>query len=355
MQGANSTSATRGGERGLALLAAVLVLALLAAVTATTLWLVQSELWVAGSARAFTQARYSAEAGAWHALSVIAPGTDFDALVAGTGGLSDAATPGPLPFPGGGAVEFPGPPFAYAVTVHALDAERVRLRSTASAVRGARRSVDATVGRDVEPYAPAGLVVASGTVTVAPELSGLAPDAGGVLVDAANPAEGGQGIVASATSVAASAAWTTLSASGATLVGATPRVRARVFDVAAFAAATALAEEDASALVGPRGTAGSPVALRLAPGIAPSLQGAGVVLVAGDLEVAGDLDWQGVLYVAGTLHVRGPSCRVTGMAWTRALVLTTGCSFRFDRPALATADAALRLPRRPTLLALDDV
>lgn len=350
-----SMSAARGGERGLALLAAVLVLALLAAVTAATLWLVRSELWVAGSARAFAQARYSAEAGAWHALSVIAPGTDFDALVAGTGGLSDAAAPGPLPFPGGGAVEFPGPPFGYAVTVHALDAERVRLRSTASAVRGARRSVDATVGRDVEPYAPAPLVVVSGAITVAPELSGLAPEAGGVLVDASSPAEGGQGVVAAATADAASSAWATLSASGATLVGGMPRARARAFDVAAFAAATALGEEAATDLVGPRGTAGSPVALRLAPGIAPSLRGYGVVLVAGDLEVAGDLDWQGVLYVAGALHVRGPTCRVRGMAWTSNLVLTTGCSFRFDRPALAAADAALRLPRRPTLLALDDV
>jgi hypothetical protein len=348
-----STRAARG-ERGLALLAAVLVLALLAAVTAATLRLVRSELWVAGSARAFAQARYSAEAGAWHALSVIAPGTDFDALLAGTGGLSDAAAPGPLPFPGGGPVEFPGPPFGYAVTVHGLDAERVRLRSTASAVRGARRSVDATVGRDVEPYAPAALVVVSGAITVAPELSGLAPEAGGVLVDAAT-AEGGRGVVAAATADAASSAWATLFASGATLVGETPRARARAFDVAAFAAATALAEEAAADLTGPRGTAGSPAALRLAPGIAPSLRGYGVVLVAGDLEVAGDLDWQGVLYVAGTLHVRGPGCRVGGMAWTSALVLTTGCSFRYDRPALATADAALRLPRRPTLLALDDV
>ena len=355
MRAAPPTGVARGGEGGLALLAAVLVLALLAAVSAATLWLVRSELWVAGSARAFAQARYSAEAGAWHALSVIAPGTDFDTLVAGTGGLSDAAVPGPLPFPGGGAVEFPGPPFGYAVTVHALDAERVRLRSTASAVRGARRSIDATVGRDLEPYAPAAVVVVSGAVTVAPELSGLAPEAGGVLVDAASPAEGGQGLMAAATADAASAAWASLVASGATLVGGIPRVRARAFDVAAFAAASALAEEAATDLAGPRGTAGSPVALRLTPGIAPSLQGYGVVLVAGDLEVAGDLDWQGVLYVAGALHVRGPSCRITGMAWTGALRLATGCLFRFDSPALAAADAALRLPRRPTLLALDDV
>ena len=342
------------GERGLALLAAVLVLALLSATTAATLWLVRSELWVAGSARAFAQARYSAEAGAWHALAVIAPGTDFASLVAGTGGLADPAVPGPLPFPGGGAVEFPGPPFGYAVTVHAVAAERVRLRSTATSVRGARRSIDAIIGREVEAYAPAALVVVSGAIAVAPELSGLAPDAGGILVDAASPADGVQAVVAAASGDAAAAAWASLAASGATILGGTARARARPFDVAAFAAATSLVEEPPPDLTGPRGTAASPVALRLASGIAPSLEGYGVVLVAGDLEVEGVLDWHGALYVAGELHVRGPSCRVAGMVWANAMRLTTGCALRFDRPVLAAADAALRLPRRPTLLALDD-
>jgi len=72
-------------ERGIALLGSILILALLAAVTAATLWLTRSELWVAGSARAFLQARYTAEVGVWHALSLIAPGTDFAALLAGSG------------------------------------------------------------------------------------------------------------------------------------------------------------------------------------------------------------------------------------------------------------------------------
>ena len=342
------------GERGLALLAAVLILTLLAAITAATLWLVRSELWVAGSARAFLQARLSAEAGAWHALSRIAPGGDFAALLAGTGGLADAADPGPLPMPGGGFVEFPGPPFGYAVTVHAIDAERVRLRSTATSVRGARRVVDATVGRAADPYAPAALVVPSGTIAIDPALVGLAPDAGGVLVDAVSPADGTQAVVAASDGDAAAAAWSSLAASAATLRGATARARARPFDVAAFATATGLAAVQAEDLTTTRGTAEAPVALRVAPGAAPLLQGHGVVLVAGDLVVDGPLDWRGVLYVAGELHVRGPACHVDGVVWTNALRLTTGCSLRFDRAALTAADGALRLPRLPTLLALDD-
>jgi hypothetical protein len=339
-------------ERGLALLAALLVLALLAAVTGATLWLVRSELWVAGSARAFAQARLSAEAGAWHALSRIAPGSDFAALVAGTGGLADAGDPGPLPLAGGGFVEFPGPPFGYAVTVHAMDAERVRLRSTATSVRGARRVVDATVGRTSDPYAPAALVVLSGVVAIAPALAGLAPEAGGVLVDAASPADGTQAIVAAAGAEAAAAAWSSLTASAATLHGGIARSRARPFDVAAFAAG--LAALPAEALTATQGASGSPVALRIAPGTAPLLQGHGVLFIAGDLVVDGTVDWRGVVYVAGELHLRGASCRVDGMVWTSALRLTTGCALRFDRPALAAADAALRLPRLPTLLALDD-
>jgi hypothetical protein len=346
--------AVRGGEGGLALLGAVLVLAMLAAVTAATLWLVRSELWVAGSARTLAQARSSAEAGVWHALSLIAPGTDFAALAAGTGGLADPSQPGPLTAAGGGFVEFPGPPFGYAVTVQTLDAERVRLRSTATSVRGARRIVDATIGRDGDPYTPAALVVTSGSITIAPGLSGLAPAAGGILVDASAPSGGAQAVIAAASADGATAAWSSLTASAATLVGATARARARRFDVAAFAAAAGLPEIHAEDLTAPRGTASGPVALRVAAGTAPMLQGYGVAFVTGDLDVDGVLDWRGALYVAGRLHVRGSSCRVDGMLWASALQLTTGCALRFDRSALATADAALRLPRRPTLLALDD-
>jgi hypothetical protein len=344
----------RASERGMALVAAILILALLATVGAATLWLVRSELWVAGSARSFLQARYSAEAGAWHALGALAPGTDFASLLASTGGLADPARPGPLPFPGGGFTTFPGPPFGYAVTVHALATERVRLRSTATAVRGARRVVDATVGREVAPYAPAALVVISGAVAVAAELSGLDPDAGGIGVDARLPADGAQAIVGGGSSDAAGSAWSSLDASSPALQGTTPRVRVRAFDVAEFAATSGLAEESPAALAVPRGASGAPVALRIGAGVAPSLVGHGVVLVPGDLEIEGTVDWHGVLYVAGELRLRAGACRIDGLVWARAVSFATGCLLRFDPAAVAAADSVLRLPRRPTLLALDD-
>jgi len=342
-------------ERGVALLASILILALLVAVTAATLWVTRTELWVAGSARAFVQARYSAEAGAWHALSAIAPGTDFAQLVAGSGGLADPAAPGPLPFPGGGFVYFPGPPFGYAVTVQALATERVKLRSVATAVRGARRTVDATVGRELLPYAPAALVVGSGRVTVAPSLYGLAPDAGGVALDARTPASGAQAVVAAATPAAAEQARASLASAGATLLGSTSTVRARPFDVAAFAAGTRLAQQSPTVLASNQGALGAPVALLVAPGGAPRLVGHGALFVPGALEIAGDVDWSGVLYVAGELRISATTCRITGLVWAEEISFATGCQLRFDPATVAEADSAARLPRRPTLLALDDV
>jgi hypothetical protein len=341
-------------ERGVALVGSILVLALLAAVTGATLWLTRSELWVAGSARAFAQARYTAEAGVWHALAVLAPGTDFAALVAGTGGVSDPADPGPLPLAGGGFVFFPGPPFGYDVTVAADAAERVRLRSSATAVRGARRVVQATVGREPAPYAPAALVVVSGDVAVAPALEGLAPEAGGIGIDAAQPAGGPQAVVAAGTLDDAERARAALAAAGAALAGPSSRARARPFDVAAFALATGLPDEDPSVLAASQGAPGAPAALAVAPGVAPGLAGAGVVLARGALELQGAVDWQGVLFVAGELRLAATPCRITGMVWAERVSFAAGCSLRFGWAEIQEADSAQRLPRRPTLLALDD-
>ncbi|MEW6269110.1 MAG: hypothetical protein AB1689_07405 [Thermodesulfobacteriota bacterium] len=353
--GARGRGRARGrDERGAALLGSILVLALVASVSGATLWLVRSELWVAGSGRAHQQARYGAEAGVWHALAVLAPGTDFAELLAGTGGLSDPADPGPLPLGGGGFVFFPGPPFGYGVTVAADAAERVRLRSTATAVRGAQRVVLATVGREALPYAPAALVATSGALTIAPALEGLAPEAGGIAVDAAQPAGGAQAAVAASTVDLAELARATLAGAGATLAGASLRGRARPFAVAPFALATGLPEQDPSVLASAHGTAGAPAALVVAAGAAPGLSGHGVVLARGALELQGAVDWQGVLYVAGELRISGAPCRITGMVWAERVSFAAGCTLRFGWPEIQAADSVQRLPRRPTLLALDD-
>lgn len=341
-------------ERGSTLVASLVILALLSAVMAATLLLTRSELWVAGSARAFQQARYSAEAGVWHALALLAPGTDFGALIAGSGGVSDPAAPGPLPLPGGGFAAFPGSPFGYVVTAHAAGFERVRLRSAATAVRGARRSVDATVGREAQPYAPAPLVVLGGGVEMAPALAGLAPEAGGVGLDARAPAGGSQAIVAAADIDAAELARATLAGAGATLRGGVPRGRARAFDLARFAQDAGLAAQVPAVLAATQGGAGAPVALLVTGGAAPRLAGHGVLFASGTLELAGEVAWRGALYVAGELRIVAAACRIDGLVWAESISFVTGCDLRLDPSALAEAEAALRLPRRPTLLALDD-
>jgi hypothetical protein len=79
-----------------------------------------------------------------------------------------------------------------------------------------------------------------------------------------------------------------------------------------------------------------------------------VLFATGALELAGDVDWRGALFVAGELRMVASSCRIDGMVWAEEISFVTGCDLRLDAAALAEADAATRLPRRPTLLAVDD-
>ena len=350
-----SRAARPASERGVALLASILILALLAAVTAATLWLTRSELWVAGSARAFLQARYSAEAGVWHALERIAPGTDFAALLAGSGGLVDPDRPGTAAVSGRRLRRLSG-------TAVRLRRHRARRRDRARAPalerdRGAWRAAHGrrhAWGARRSPTRRRRWSSSPERVTIAPALAGLAPEAGGIAIDAALPAGGTQAVVAGSTADAADAAWTSLAAASARLLGGTPRGRARPFDVTAFARATGVGEQAPSILAADQGAAGAPVGLVLAAGAAPRLAGVGALLVTGALELAGDVAWRGVLLVDGALRVTATSCRIEGMVWAREISFVTGCALRFDPAAVLEADAALRLPRRPTLLALDD-
>jgi hypothetical protein len=345
------------GQRGLVLVAALVLVALIAAASATSLWLTRSELWAAGNARAWLQARYSAEAGAAHAIALLAPGTDFAALVARTGGLSDPTRPGPLSFGGGGFVAFPGPPFGYSVDPAAaapppaggsvLAAERVVLVSTATSVRGAQRTVVATVGRAVDPYAPAALVAADDLVQLTG--SGALSPAATSIDAAATPSE-----ARAAIGVRSPAGATAAAALGLTLLGGAPTALIRPLDLAAYGASSGLAQGSATGQAVALGTDATPLALRFGAGEVANVAGSGIVLVAGSLTIRGDVALRGALFVDGTLTLAGPGCSIEGMVWARAIEIATPCSVRFDATAIASADRALRLPRRAVLLALTD-
>jgi len=350
-------------ERGMALVGAVVVLVLLAAATATTLELAGSELWAAGRVRSSTQARYTAEAGAYHAVALLAPGTTFAALLAGRGGLADPGEPGPLPFPGGGWVDFPGPPFGYSVTPRPLPSggvaagapDRVLLVADATAVRAARHTITATVGRAHEPYAPAALALAGGSVELDGDaVSGAGAASAAVVIDGSSPADGAQVAVAALSEPGAASAVGAIAHGGGVLLGPGPSGALRAIDLEAYAADSGLPSMSPSDLTGPQGSAQLPVARRLVTGVAPGLSGDGLIVATGDLELRGAVDFHGVVFVSGLLRIDADSCSLAGMVWARSLRLSRPCAIRYDAGAVAVADRPLRLPRRAVLLALTD-
>lgn len=345
-------------ERGLVLLSVVLILTLLALATGASLWLTRSELWAAGHARAETQAAYSAEAGVRHALAALAPDVDWSALVNGApAALADPAQPGPWPIGGPGRVSFPGPPFVYAVERIdegeaedvAAAPETVLLRSSATAVRGAKREMVAIAGRASRPYLPAALVLDRGALELEAAALGGPHDPRVVLdARAAGPAASA---LASASAESLAAALEEASRAGVTLHGGTSS-SARSFDVARFAERSGLATAPPDVLAAPLGSTEAPAALLVRSGTAPALEGAGVLLSAGDLEIAGPVAFDGAVVVAGRLRLGDASCRVRGIVWARSVAFRGPCRIELDVASVEAADAVLRLPRLPVLLAL---
>jgi hypothetical protein len=337
----------------------LLVLAALLAAGAASLWLTQSELWAAGNARAARQARHTAEAGVLHALAVIAPGASFRDLLAGSGGLADAARPGPLPLAGGGWAEFPGPPFGYAVSLAdappaADGSPRLRLDAVATAVRGARHGVRATVGRSVGPYAPAALVAATGRLSFAGSAVGAAGSPG-VVLDARLAVGREQAALAAIRRDATESARAACDAASARLLGAHPATLARGFDTVRFVSDASLPPQPTALLDGAVGSSEVPAAVRVEPGMAQRLTGAGAVLVDGDLTVLGETGWTGVVLVTGRLRLEGSPCRVAGMIWAGEAAFAAPCEVVLDPAAVVLADRVLPLPRLPVLLALADL
>jgi len=340
-------------EAGLVLVSLVLVVALLGLATGGSLWLTRAELWAAGRARAELQATYTAEAGLRHGLAVLAPDVDWRALLdLSPAALSAPDAPGPWPIGRGGWVAFPGPPFGYGLEVvepsdSLADGDRVVVRSAATAVRDAVGVAIGSVSRAVTPYAPAPIVLAGGALEV--EASALGTRArprveirardGSAALGAPSPSE-------------MRAALDAVEAGGVLLDGDVDHA-VRMFDLERFARRSGLVERPVTVLAAPLGSSGAAGVLRVRGGVAPALQGTGVVLVAGNLEVAGEVGFEGVLVVDGRLRIGGGPCRLDGLVWARGVAFSGPCRVTFEREAIAEADGALRLPRLPVLTGLD--
>lgn len=335
------------GERGGALVAAVVILALLLATTGATLAMTRSHLWAAGRARSAWQARASAEAGARHAAALLAPGTSFAPVVDGTGGLARPVAAGPLPATGGWTW-FPGPPWGYGVVASLAPGARppgelLVLDVEATGPRGTRRHLRATVGRARVPWVPAVLVIEGGTVIVE---AGAA-----VAVDASESP--GVAALASGSRESTARLLAAMQAAGARLAGEADAAVVDPVDVPAWVGVPLANAVDPAALAGDLAASAVAIARVTRGGQAPSLEGRGTIVSLGDLRVTGGVDLAGVLAVDGELRLDSPACRVAGLVFARSL-RTSGCEFRADPAAIADADAAMRLPREALLLGLSE-
>jgi hypothetical protein len=358
MTAAGAGTVRRTSSSGMILVSSLLLLTLLGLAVGASLYLTRSELWAAGSARAARQARYSAEAGLRHAVALLAPGTDFTALLRRTGGLARADDPGPLPLAGGGWVDFPGPPFGYWIEIEndreggdpLVDGnERVVFAARATSVRDAARKVIGTIGRAVQPYAPAALVTLDGALILDPGLEGAT-----VRIDAGNESDRRPATIGASSDAAALAVFAAAHARDVELAGTPATAVALPFDVAALADRAGAAPQPADGLASDLGSRASPAVAVVEPGVAPGLRGAGALVATGDLEIRGVIDFAGVIIVAGVLRLAATSCTVEGMVWASRLVLDRSCLIRFTSLALGLADRAIRLPREAELLALED-
>ncbi len=339
----------RHDQRGGALVAVIVILALLLATTGATLAMMRSHLWAAGRARAALQARASAEAGAHHAVALLAPGTSFLPVVAGTGGLSRPEAPGPLPL-AGGWTWFPAQPWGYGATPSLLPGtsfpgELLALDVDAIGPRGTRRHLRATVGRARQPWAPAVLVVTSGEARLEPGAS--------VVVDATAGAATATAALAAASREASAALLATMRATGARLLGVAESAVADPVDVAAWVSGWAAKAVDPERVAADLATSPAAIARMTGGGTMPSLEGRGVVVSTGDLEIRGRVAFTGALLVAGELRLDSSDCAIAGLASMRSL-RAAGCSLRADPVAIAAADAAARLPREALLQGLSE-
>ncbi len=258
---------------------------------------------------------YAAEAGIEHTWATIPPAPTFAAELAWAG-----QTP-----PFGAVVDFGMPPTSYRVTVDAVSLERMSLRSVGTAVRGARRRIEASLCRE-KPFAPpAPLVLASvtvGTVAGAVELDGADRDA--VLPIRAplaveNDADRGGAARLTAAPAILLPLGSGLVAAAAALRPIVDRAVTGPFHDATFGGtAPEVVQWVGDAEVSGNSTAAGVIVADAPLRVRGRLAASGVLLATAGLEVDGELEVAGLLHVAGNVDLH-PGSRLRVVAASTAL------------------------------------
>ncbi|MFP6664878.1 MAG: hypothetical protein VCC00_11795 [Deltaproteobacteria bacterium] len=327
-------------QRGIVLISALLLLVLLTAATGAGLWLVRSDLWAAGAARAELQALYTAEAGLFAAAAGIAPATL---------GLNEPEAWQALPI--GIKQFFPGPPFGYRLRnprggFGSGGRPLLRLEVESEAVAGARRHLEATIVRREQAYAPAAMLIRLGGIDLTQAALSLATAPNLRLRGTVSaPA------LAAAGEEVERRLFALLADSRVHVRPRGPIGFAAPIAIAAFAAATGRPVEAGPLFSPPAGGAH----LRfLGGGTLPNLVGDGLVVSLGDLRIENAFDFAGVLLVAGRLELDATTCRMRGFVQADSLVLHAPCEFVLDPQAVRAADALEPLPRAARVHSLQD-
>jgi len=351
-----------GSERGAALAAALVALAVSAALVAGLADIVRTEVILARERRAMTAALAAADACLAQSLAALPVGWDFEPLLLGPDGARATPDDGTLATPtgcSGHAARAPGTP----------DPPRVLLAIDAVAGDG-RRLLEAVIGRDPAPASPAllwatlpplpdavtGMMMLEGADVdpEAPDLPGLAAPATPTELDAWVAAEGPH-------------------------VAPSPRtpapVKAPLPPLSELATRAEAARPAGAEVLVSQGSPPSPPVLALVRGdlvISDARQGSGLLLVEGALDIRGSLDFTGLVVAAGGLRIaEGAALGVVGALWlgepgvsgvsgaagapVAPMAVAGRLALRQSRAAIVAADGLLALPRRVVLRGLRDV
>jgi len=327
------------------MLAALVVVAVTAAVSAALATLAHSEIVLARNRDAAAQAQSAADGCLAAVVAGLPAGWDFDQALAGPDGMPGTTDDGFVPTPAGCSatlVPAPGPSLP----------PRVLADVTAVAGTG-RRLVRGVVGRTSSPDPPALLWLA--------EAGSLGPIGGTLALDGTDP---GRPSAPSVAPVAApgdpavvdgwlAAQGTRVSTSSGTALHAPPPPVTQLSDrLIAAGAATA-------GTLLPSGV--PPLARTWSPGdlvVGGTARGQGVLLIGGLLDITGTFEFNGVVVASGGIRVAaGAQLEVRGAVWLgpgATLVVDGDAAVRADGSAMEAADGLLPLPRRSRLAGLRD-
>lgn len=326
-----------------ALPATLIALVVSVVLTAALADLARTELAVGRQRRTAAVALAAADRCLAGTLATLPIGWDFGGVLAGPDGVAGTVDDGRV------ALAAPCTAIAAAAPGAALP-PRVQVTVTADTGDG-RRALEAVVGRAGAPGVPALVWLADPTV--------LGPVGGVLTLDGRLPGDPPGSRWASLGAPAPPAAldgWIAAQGGRVAVTGDAPIVAGPPPLAALAARVRAAGATGALAAAGPVAPA-----LIHAPGdlvVGAPRVGAGLLLVEGTLDIQSTLEFNGVIVAVGGMRVAaGATLGVGGALWLGGPVFEVAGAVVAGRDdaAVASADALLRLPRRPALLGLHDL